>query len=119
MATQFNGAGSFLANSAISAFRAVAISSNRGVGLNPNSASPMGFVQRDAAEGDFVAVKFFGDSGTQKASITVAPVTVGDTLYAAANGQVSTTGTVTIGRSLSNAATNGSVIEIEAVTKIA
>jgi hypothetical protein len=117
MATQFNGAGSFLANSAISAFRAVAVSSNRGVGLNPNSATPLGFTQRDAASGDYVAVKFFGDSGTKKVSTAVI-VTVGNTLYAAANGQVSTTGTVTIGRSLTTAAAD-SVIEIEAITKVA
>jgi hypothetical protein len=117
MATQFNGAGSFLANAAITAFRAVAISTNRGVGLNPDTAVPLGFAQRDAASGDYVAVKFFGDSGTQKASTAVI-VTVGNTLYAAANGQVSTTGTVVVGRSLTTAAANA-IIEIDAVNAVA
>lgn len=119
MATQLNGTGSFLANAALSAFRAVAISSNRGVGLNPNDEVPIGFTQQDCADGSFVAVKFFSGPGTQKCSVTVAPVTVGDALYAGANGQVSTTGTVVVGRSLTTAATNGSIIEIEAITKIA
>jgi hypothetical protein len=119
MATQLNGTGSFLANAALSAFRAVAISSNRGVGLNPNTAVPIGFTQQDIASGGFVAVKFFSGPGTQKCSVTAVPVTVGDAIYAAANGQVSTTGTVLVGRSLTTAATNGSIIEIEAITKIA
>lgn len=119
MSTQYNGAGSFLANSAISAFRAVAISANRGVGLNPNSGVPIGFTQQDAADGGFVAVKFYSGPGSQKCSLTAAPVTIGNTLFAAANGQVAPTGTVTVGRSLTTAATNGSVIEVEAITKIA
>jgi hypothetical protein len=120
MATQFNGAGSFLANSAISAFRAVAISANRGVGLNPTTGVPIGFTQQDAADGAFVAVKFFSGPGTQKCAVTGAPITVGDTVYTGANGFVSTVTTnVTIGRSLTSAATNGSIIEFEAITKIA
>ena len=81
MSTQFNGSGSFAANSAISAFRAVAISSNRGVGLNPNNATPIGFTQQDVASGDYVAVKFFSGPGTQKCAVTVTPVTVGDSPF--------------------------------------
>lgn len=119
MSTQVNGTGSFLANSALSAFRAVAISSNRGVGLNPNSGVPIGFTQQDTASGDFVAVKFFSGPGTQKCSVTATPITIGNTLYAGANGQLSVTGTVTVGRALESAATNGAIIEIEAVVKIA
>jgi hypothetical protein len=119
MATQFNGPGSYLANSAISIHRAVSISANLGVGLNPDTALPFGFAERDVVSGDFVTVKFPNDGGTFNASVTVAPVTVGNTLYAAANGQVSTTGTVTVGRALSNAATNGAIIEIQVVSKVA
>jgi acetyltransferase-like isoleucine patch superfamily enzyme len=113
MSTQFNGPGSFLANAAVSAFRAVALSDNRGIGLNPNNAIPFGFTQQDKTSGDFVTVKFFNDAGTQKCALTAAPVTIGDVLFAAANGAVAPTGTVTIGRSLTTAATNGSIVELK------
>jgi hypothetical protein len=119
MATQYDGDGSFLANADVSAFRAVAISDNRGVGLNPNNAAPIGFTQQDAASGAYVAVKFFAGPGTQKCAVTAAPVTVGNTLYAAANGFVAPTGTVTVGRSLTTAADNASIIELVPVDKIA
>ena len=118
MSTQFNGSGSFAANSAISAFRAVAISSNRGVGLNPNNATPIGFTQQDVASGDYVAVKFFSGPGTQKCAVTVTPVTVGDSLFAGASGFVSTTGTVTVGRSLTTTSTDGGIIKIEPLNVI-
>lgn len=118
MSTQFNGAGSFAANSAISAFRAVALSSNRGVGLNPTTAHPSGFTQQDVDSGDYVAVKFFTGPGTQKCAVTVTPVTVGNTLFAGANGFVSTTGTVTVGRSLTTTSTDGGIIELEPLTII-
>lgn len=111
MATQFNGPGSFLANSALSAFRGVVLSVNRGVGLGGASALPDGFTCEDVASGDYVAVKFLNGPGTQKCEITAAPVTVGDALYAGASGRVSTTGSVLVGKSLSTASANGSVIE--------
>jgi hypothetical protein len=119
MATQYEGAGSFLANADVSAFRAVALSDNRGIGLNPNNAAPIGFTQQDKASGDFVTVKFFSGPGSQKCAVTAAPVTVGNTLYAAANGFVAPTGTVTVGSSLSSASSNGAVIELVPVDKIA
>lgn len=115
MATQVNGPGSYAANAAMSAFRAVVLSSNRGVGLAPNTAVPLGFIQQDVASGDYVAVKFFSGPGTHKASITVAPVTVGDVVFAGANGQVSTTGTITVGQSQTTASANGSIIEINPI----
>jgi hypothetical protein len=114
MSTQFNGPGSFAGNSAISAFRAVALSTNRGVGLNPNTAVPMGFTQQDCASGDYVAVKFFNDGGTQKCAVTVTPVTIGSVLFAGASGFVSTTGTITVGRSLTSTSTDGGIIELRA-----
>ena len=46
-----------------------------------------------------------------KGTITAAPVTVGDTIYLGASGQVSTTGTVTIGKALTTTSTTGAVIE--------
>jgi len=113
MSTQFNGSGSFAANSAVSAFRAVAVSTNRGVDLNAAATAPLGFTQQDAASGDYVAVKFFAGPGTQKCAVTVAPITIGDDVFAGADGFVSSTGTITVGRSLTTASANGSVIEFE------
>ena len=116
MATQYLGNGTFLANTTITAFQGVVISSNRGVGLSSATALD-GFAQIDAADGDYVTVRFAHSDGTIKAVITGTPVTVGDTLYLAASGLVSTTGTVTIGKSLSTQASgNGSAV-IEFIPK--
>jgi hypothetical protein len=112
MATQFEGAGSFLANSAISAFRGVTLSTNRGIGASATAVVPLGITQQDADSGNMVAVKFLHDSGTYRISITGCPVTAGDVIFAGANGQATRTGgTVTIGRALESASTNGSIIE--------
>ena len=86
------------------------ISNNRGVGLSTATACD-GFATIDAASGDYVTVAFLTNFGTQKGVITVAPVTVGDTIYLGASGLVSTTGTVTIGKALTTTTSNGAVIE--------
>ena len=111
MATQYIGNGTFLANSAITAFRNVVISNNRGVGLSATAGSVDGVALVDAASGDFISVQFLPNVGTLNGTLIGAPVTVGDTLFAGASGQLSTTGTVTIGKSLTTAATDASVIE--------
>lgn len=114
MASQIdNNVGSFLANSALSAFRGVTISNNRGVGASATAVRPFGVSQQDVESGDYIAVKFLDNSsGTFKISVTGCPVTVGDAIYAGANGQATRTGgTVTIGYALTTAATNGSIIE--------
>jgi hypothetical protein len=115
MATQLAGNGTFVANTALSAFRAVVLSNNRGITYAGASAIPDGFSGADAASGDYVDVKFFFNGGTHKCEITACPVTVGDALYAGALGRVSTTGTITVGKSLTTATANGSVIELLAV----
>jgi len=113
MATQSNGAGSFLANAVITAFHGVTISNNRGIGASATAVVPIGIAQRDAAAGDYVTVKFFSGPGTHKMSITGAPVTRGDIVYAGTAGQcVRTGGTVAIGIALNSASTNGSIIEV-------
>ena len=111
MATQYIGNGTFVANSAITAFRNVVISSNRGVGLSATAGSVDGVALVDAASGDFISVQFLTNVGTLNGTLIGAPVTVGDTLFAGASGQLSTTGTVTIGKSLTTAATDASIIE--------
>jgi len=125
MATANFGPRAYLANSAISAFRAVVLSNNGGVGLAGNGQVPDGFAQVDVAADGYASVRHFFDGGTQKGVITASPVTVGDTLYAGATGYVSTTGTITVGKSLSTTggaanAANGTTVEfIPRVTVIA
>ena len=111
MATNYIGNGTFVANSAITAFRNVVISSNRGVGLSATAGSVDGVALIDAASGDFISVAFLTANGTLNGTLIGAPVTIGDTLFAGASGQLSTNGTVTIGKSLTTAATDASVIE--------
>ena len=110
MATNYLGAGTFLANTTITAFQGVVISNIRGVGLSSTTACD-GFAYVDGNSGDYVSVPFPTNNRTPKGTITAAPVTVGDTIYLGASGLVSTTGTVTIGKSLSTASANGTVIE--------
>ena len=116
MATDTKGPRAYLANAAISAFRAVVLSNNGGVGLATNDTRPDGFALIDTSSGDYVSVRGFWDGQSQRGVLTAAPVTVGDTLYAGATGYVSTTGTITVGKSLTTTggapnAQNGSVIE--------
>ena len=114
MSTQYFGAGTFLANEVITAFRLVSISSNGGVGLSATAGVVDGVAQIDAASGGYVSVKFIHDGGTQKGTLVAGPVTVGNTLFAGASGQVSLSGTVTVGRSLTTTASSGAVIEFVA-----
>lgn len=110
MATQYLGAGTFLANTTVTAFLGVVLSTNGGVGLSTSSACD-GFALIDGASGDYVSVAFLTNNGTLKGTLGAAPVTVGDTLYLAANGLISTTGTVTVGKSLKTTSTTGAVVE--------
>jgi hypothetical protein len=111
MATFTEGPRTYLANLAVSAFRGVVISNNGGVTYSGATDIPSGFLRTDGASGDYIAVRTFFSDGTLKGVITAVPVTVGDTLYAGALGRVSTTGTITVGKSLTTATSNDSVIE--------
>lgn len=111
MSTLYTGNGTFLANTVITAFRAVVLSSNGGVTLNSGSTKPDGFALIDAASGDYVSVKFLHSDGTLKGSLSAAPITIGDVVYAANAGNVSPTGTIAIGKALTTSAVTGAVIE--------
>jgi len=111
MATSFNNTGTFVANAAITAFRLVSISANRGVGLAATASLPDGVAVIDAASGDQVTVEFLGGT-TIKATLLAGPVTVGDTLFSVASGQVAITGTVTVGKSLTTASDAGAFVEM-------
>lgn len=101
MATQYYGAGSFVANSAMSANRLVSISSNRGVGLCTSLVRPDGVTLEDAASGDYVAVQFISGPGTRKVAMSFGPVTVGSIIYATSSGIAGQAqGTLTVGKSL-------------------
>lgn len=125
MATANFGPRAYLANAAISAFRAVVLSNNGGVGLAGTGQVPDGFAQIDVASADYASVRHFFDGGTQKGVLTASPVTIGDTLYAGATGYVSSAGTITVGKSLTTTggaanAANGTVVEfIPRVTIVA
>jgi hypothetical protein len=111
MATSFNNTGTFVANAAITAFRLVSISANRGVGLAATASIPDGVAIIDAASGDQVTVQFLGGT-TVKATLLAGPVTVGDTLFSTANGTVAITGSVTVGKSLTTASDASAIIEM-------
>ena len=111
MATSFQNSGTFVANSAITAFRLVSISSNRGVGLAATASLPDGVALIDAASGDQISVQFLGGNSV-KATLLAGPVTVGDTVFSVASGQVAITGTITVGKSLTTASDAGAIIEM-------
>ena len=111
MATSYQNSGSFVANSAITAFRLVSISANRGVGLSATASLPDGVATIDAASGDYVSVQFLGGN-TVNVTLLAGPVTVGDTVFSVASGQVAITGTITVGKSLSTASDAGAIIEM-------
>ena len=110
MATNYIGAGTFLANTTITAYLGVVLSTNRGVGLSTSTACD-GFALVDGATNDYVSVAFLTNNGTLKGTMSAVPVTVGDTLYLASSGNISTTGTVTIGKALTTTSTTGAVVE--------
>ena len=105
MATNYYGAGSFVATAAISANRLVVISPDRGVVACVSGKYPDGVTLEDAAAGDYVAVQFWNSGGTIKASCTSGPVTVGSIVFAEAGGRVGRTAgaLITVGRSLTTA----------------
>lgn len=106
-----NGPRTYVANQAISAYRAVVISTNGGVTYAGNAAIPDGVAIIDGASGDYIPVRGIYTTGTLKCAVTSTPVTVGDTLYAGASGFISTTGTITVGKSLTTTTSSGSIIE--------
>lgn len=110
MATQYLGAGTFLANTTITTNLGVVISNNGGVGLS-TTGSCDGFALVDGASGDYISVAFLTNNGTLKGTLAAAPITAGDTVYLGSSGLISTTGSVTIGKSRTTTSTTGAVIE--------
>ena len=114
MATQSNFTRSFQTATAMSANRRVALSTGTNYlsGYADNTVPGIGVLQEDVTANAYErpVVRLYG-TGTTRISITAQPVTANTTLYAAANGQVAPTGTVTWGYALQGSTTNGDVIE--------
>lgn len=113
MSTQTDNTRTFPANTAVSQFLRVAISSNGGVDAASNVISGVGVLQRDVIANDtYGAIVRLPGAGSYKVAITAAPVTAGNLLYAALSGYCAPTGTVSLGfRAAENTAENGSIIE--------
>lgn len=92
---------------------------DRTVAASATAVIPLGVTQQDADSGDAVAIKFTpGNPGTFRVSVTGCPVTANDTVFWGSSGQVCRTGgTVTAGRALNSATTNGTIIEVAALTR--
>lgn len=119
MATTNDFTRSFGVNAAMSAWRRVAVSSNGKVGYASNAEVGVGVLQQDVAGNSYETPQVrFNTTGTQMVAVTAVPVTIGDTVYAGANGQVSSTGSVVVGKTLTSAATNGDIIEIVPATVV-
>jgi hypothetical protein len=113
MATTNDFTRSFSVNAALSAFRRVAVSNNGSIDYANNGILGVGILQQDVTNDSFYtpSVRFYS-VGTYMCAVTSVPVTIGDTVYAAVNGYVSSTGTVVAGRTLTSASVNGTWIEV-------
>ena len=113
MATTNDFTRSFPVNAALSAFRRVAVSNNGSIGYADNGVNGIGILQQDVTSDSFYtpSVRLYG-TGTYMCAVTSVPVTIGDTVYAAVTGYVSSTGTVVAGRTLTSASVRGSFIEV-------
>ena len=113
MATTNDFSRSFSVNAALSAFRRVSVSNNGAIGYADNGVNGVGVLQQDVTNDSFYTpqVRFYG-TGSYMCAVTGAPVTCGDTVYAAVTGYVSSTGTVVAGRTLTTSTVNGTWIEV-------
>jgi hypothetical protein len=90
MATQTFGIKSFVAGEDILAYRRVKINSS-GQAVYADAEAGIGIAQGNYVTGELVAVKLNNAEGTQVAVLVDASASTGDTVYAAADGKVSTT----------------------------
>ena len=102
----------------MSAYLRVTINSSGSVALASNTTRGIGTLWQDTADDGStldVNVRLNTAPGTCVGVLTAAPSTVGDTLYAAANGQVAPTGTVIVGINANinviGQTANGSLVE--------
>ena len=112
MANTVNDVATFTAGTALAAYRLVKLTAARTVGYATAADNPIGATLADAASGDAdVPVELWAPSKTIKVEASGA-ISVNALCYAAASGQVASSGTVVVGRALGAASGAGSVIEI-------
>lgn len=110
MATQVDNTNrSFVATSAISAFRLVKLDTTQNQVVAATNGAAIGFTQEDASASGVVNVKLFNP--TYFATVSGAGVAAGAVVQAIADGKVASAGGVSIGYAI-NAGTTGDIIEI-------
>lgn len=105
---------SFVATSAISAFRLVKLDSTENQVVAATNGAAIGFTQNDASAADMVNVKLFHP--TYMATVSGAGVAAGSVVHAIADGKVASAGGVSVGYAV-NAGTTGDIIEIAVSSK--
>jgi len=105
---------SFVATSAISAFRLVKLDSTENQVVAATNGAAIGFTQNDADAAAVVNVKLFHP--TYFATVSGAGVAAGAAVHAIADGKVASAGGVSVGYAI-NAGTTGDIIEIAVSSK--
>jgi hypothetical protein len=115
MATQVDSTNrSFVATSAISAFRLVKLDTTENQVVAATNGAAIGFTQEDASAAGVVNVKLFHP--TYFATVSGAGVAVGSVVHAVAAGTVASAGGISIGYAI-NAGTTNDIIEIAVSVK--
>jgi hypothetical protein len=110
MATQVDSTNrSFVATSAISAFRLVKLDTTENQVTVATNGAAIGFTQEDASASGLVNVKLFHP--TYFATVSGAGVAVGGVVHAIAEGKVASASGISMGYAI-NAGTTGDIIEI-------
>ena len=105
---------SFVATSAISAFRLVKLDSTENQVVAATNGAAIGMTQDDASAAQTVNVKLFNP--TYLATVSGAGVAVGSVVQAVAAGTVASAGGVSVGYAI-NAGTTGDIIEVAISSK--
>ena len=105
---------SFVATSAISAFRLVKLDSTENQVVAATNGAAIGFTQADADAAATVNVKLFHP--TFLATVSGAGVAAGAAVHAIADGKVASAGGVSVGYAI-NAGTTGDIIEVAISSK--
>lgn len=105
---------SFVATSAISAFRLVKLDSTENQVVAATNGAAIGFTQNDADAAGMVNVKLFHP--TYMATVSGAGVAAGSAVHAIADGKVASAGGVSVGYAV-NAGTTGDIIEVAVSSK--
>jgi hypothetical protein len=113
MATSFPSPLAFKANTALSAFALVALSSNGSIGVAGATDTPVGVNAFDISADSFQTANVWSARGsTYPILVTGAPITAGNLVYAAAAGAVAATGTVLVGIANETVTVNGTSIPV-------